>query len=153
LRYAIHRNRLACCKEREDLPEYAPVRLCPARGDVFDGLGYVFAILACHCFAPRRNCLIFATRASFGKSLRALDVFPVPPPEELCIVLSMAGIIHGAPKHVEHTPIDGRPADRAELPIQVLGIGPAQVIDSPDTQVVQISSETRPDAGDLLQLS
>jgi hypothetical protein len=117
---------------------------------VLDGLGYIFAILACHCFAPRRNCLISATRASFGKSSRALDVFPVPPLEELCIVLSVPGIVHGASEHIENAPVDRCTTNRAELPIQVLGIGPAQVIDSPDTQVVQISSEIRPDARDLL---
>jgi hypothetical protein len=62
----------------------------------------------------------------------------------------MAGIIHGAPEHVENAPVDRRTTNRAELLIQVLGIGPAQVIDSPDTQVVQIASETRPDPWDLL---
>jgi hypothetical protein len=62
----------------------------------------------------------------------------------------MTGIVHGASKDVENASIDGRAADRAELPIQLLRIGSAQVSYTPDTQVLQIASETRPDTGDLL---
>jgi hypothetical protein len=65
----------------------------------------------------------------------------------------MTGIVHGATKHVEHTPIDGRTADRAQLIIQSLRVGPPQVGDSSNTQFAQVASDTWPDTRDLLQLS
>lgn len=68
-------------------------------------------------------------------------------------MLSFLGIIDGAAKHVENTPIDRRAADRAELLVQLLGVGPVQVGDTPDAQVVQVASDTRANTGDLLQLS
>ncbi|MGD2152667.1 MAG: hypothetical protein PVG79_05320 [Gemmatimonadales bacterium] len=84
---------------------------------------------------------------------RVRRVFPVPPLEQLCIVLAMAGVVHGAPKYVEDAPIDRRAAKRAEPPVEPLRVGPAQVGYTSNTQILQVTSDTRPDARDYLQIS
>lgn len=68
-------------------------------------------------------------------------------------MLSMTGVVHRTSEDVENAPIDWRAAQRAELLIQLLGISPAQVTDTPYTQVAKISRDTRANTGDLLQLS
>jgi hypothetical protein len=98
-----------------------------------------------------RNCSSLCLACSFT-AWSVARVFPVPPLEELGIVLLVAGEIHCASEDVEDAPIDRSAAQRAKLPVEVFGICTVQVVDPADTEIAQILCETGSDTGDPLQL-
>jgi hypothetical protein len=71
-----------------------------------------------------------------------MRVLPVPPLEQLRIVVIVAGVVDRATKDVENTPVDVCTSTRAELLVQILGIGIPQVFHAANTKVMEIDRDT-----------
>ena len=68
-------------------------------------------------------------------------------------MILVAGVVHGAPEHIEDAPIDRRTAVETKLFIEAFRICAAKVVHLPDVEVAQIPGHTGTYTGDLLQIS
>ncbi len=67
-------------------------------------------------------------------------------------MILVAGVVHGAPEHIEDAPIDRRAAVETKLFIEAFRICATKVVHLPDAEVAQIPGYAGTYTGDLLQI-
>jgi len=81
---------------------------------------------------------------------RALCALPVPPLQQLGIMLRFRRVVDGAAKHVEHAAIHVLALAPAQLGVKRFGIAAAKRGDVGDAEAAQIGGDRGADAGDPL---
>ena len=77
-------------------------------------------------------------------------VFPVPPLQQLGVVVGLRSVVHGAPEYVKDAPVHVVARFTAEFGVKRLGVAASEVRHVSNPQPVEIPGYRRSNSGDAL---